>query len=127
MSTIDVRLADRSYQVVVEPGLRSQCGERLRQLVDFRPGRSVLLIADESVSETFAEDVAASIEAAGFGALEAVSALAFASRAAAAERAARRRSCGARSGVVGGDDTGKRAQRPGLWPTQMLTQNVMRQ
>ena len=38
-----------------------------------------------------------------------------------------RRSCGARSGVVGGDDTGKRAQRPGLWPIQMLTQNVMRQ
>ncbi|MEC8560029.1 MAG: 3-dehydroquinate synthase [Planctomycetota bacterium] len=67
MSTIDVRLADRSYQVVVEPGLRSQCGERLRQLVDFRPGRSVLLIADESVAETFAEDVAASIEEAGFG------------------------------------------------------------
>ena len=67
MSTIDVRLADRSYQVVVEPGLRSQCGERLRQLVDFRPGRSVLLIADESVAETFAEDVAASIEDAGFG------------------------------------------------------------
>ncbi|MEE2682226.1 MAG: 3-dehydroquinate synthase [Planctomycetota bacterium] len=67
MSTIDVRLEDRSYQVSVEAGIRSRCGAMLRALVGDAPGRRVLLIADEAVSETFAEDVAASLEEAGFG------------------------------------------------------------
>ena len=67
MSTIDVTLEDRSYQVTVEAGIRARCGELLQALVGDEPGRKVLLIADEAVSETFAEDVAGSLEEAGFG------------------------------------------------------------
>lgn len=66
MSTIEVSLEDRSYQVSVEAGIRARCGSVLRDLVGDAPGRKVLLIADEAVSETYAEDVAASLEEAGF-------------------------------------------------------------
>ena len=66
MSTIEVSLEDRSYQVAVEAGIRARCGSVLRGLVGDAPGRKVLLIADEAVSETYAEDVAASLEEAGF-------------------------------------------------------------
>ena len=61
MSTIDVRLEDRSYQISVETGIRARCGSILRGFVGDAPGRKVLLIADEAVSETYAEEVTASL------------------------------------------------------------------
>ena len=66
MTTIPVNLGVRSYDVLVEAGVRKRCGAILQELLGDSEGRRILLIADAAVSETYAEDVAASLEAAGF-------------------------------------------------------------
>jgi 3-dehydroquinate synthase len=76
MTSIPVSLGDRSYDVLVELGARKSCGALLRELLGDSEGRRLLLVADEEVAETHAEDVAASMEQAGFGvALASVEAL----------------------------------------------------
>lgn len=66
MTTLDVRLGEQSYQVLVEAGALARCGDRLRAALGDAEGRRVLLVADAAVSETHAERVATSLEEAGF-------------------------------------------------------------
>jgi 3-dehydroquinate synthase len=76
MTSIPVSLGTRSYDVLVELGARRRCGALLRDLLGDSEGRRLLLVADASVAETHAEDVAESMEEAGFGvALASVEAL----------------------------------------------------
>ena len=67
MSSIHVSLGPRSYDILIERSIRNRCGELMRSALGDPTGRKIFLIADEAISETYAEDVATSLEAAGFG------------------------------------------------------------
>lgn len=66
MTSIPVLLGARSYDVLVEPGVRKRCGAILHDLLGDSRGRRVLVITDAAVAGSYGEDVAASLEEAGF-------------------------------------------------------------
>jgi 3-dehydroquinate synthase len=66
MTHLNVPLGDQSYDVFVDRGSLSRCGEILKNALGEATGRRVLLVADHAVAETHAERVAASLEKAGF-------------------------------------------------------------
>jgi 3-dehydroquinate synthase len=55
MSTIHVELGDRSYPIVVEPGLRRQVAERILQLSSFT---SVLVVTHPGLANAYAQPIA---------------------------------------------------------------------
>jgi 3-dehydroquinate synthase len=61
MTTVTVALAERSYPVVIEPGLLARAGEHLAPLAG---GRRVAIVADENVSAHL-ETLRASLDRAG--------------------------------------------------------------
>lgn len=66
MTTLHVPLGSHAYDVTIEPGARARCGTLLAECLGDVAGRRVLLVADAAVSESHAEAVATSLEAAGF-------------------------------------------------------------
>ncbi len=66
MTTLHVPIDSHGYDVTIEAGARSRCGALLLEALGDATGRRILLVADAAVSESHAEDVAGSLEAAGF-------------------------------------------------------------
>lgn len=66
MTTLHVPLDSHAYDVTIEAGARTRTGALLARALGETAGRRILLVADAAVSETHAEVVAASLEAAGF-------------------------------------------------------------
>ncbi|MAB29152.1 MAG: 3-dehydroquinate synthase [Planctomycetaceae bacterium] len=66
MTTLHVPLDSNSYDVTIEAGARTRTGALLTHALGESAGRRILLVADAAVSETHAEVVATSLEAAGF-------------------------------------------------------------
>lgn len=66
MTTLHVPLDPNSYDVTIEAGARTRTGALLAHALGESAGRRILLVADAAVSETHAEVVATSLEAAGF-------------------------------------------------------------
>ena len=64
MPTVHVDLADRSYDVIVEPGILLQAGERLRQAG--LTGHRAAVISDDTVARLHAGALVNSLDAAGF-------------------------------------------------------------
>ena len=66
MTTLHVPLDSNPYDVTIEAGARTRTGALLADALGEAAGRRILLVADAAVSETHAEVVATSLEAAGF-------------------------------------------------------------
>ncbi len=64
MPAVHVNLADRSYEVLVEPGLLSRAGDLIQKAG--LGSRRAAIISDETVARHHAETLRASLESAGF-------------------------------------------------------------
>src|SRR4051794_23007820 len=61
---IEVALADKPYDVRVQPGLLARAGEQLEALT---PSRRAMLLSDSNVSEQFGPALRESLAKSGFG------------------------------------------------------------